>query len=164
MGRLTKVANSDPDPNTVLLPELHGLRERVPQLTGSLVASIDGLLITHDLPAHIEPNGMAALTASQLSLSHRLVTTAHGGGFHEVVVRGSGGHVVIYAAGWTAALTVLAAPTVNVGRLHLESRPLARAIADHLKALGKEVRAPEPAGKHELTKPPVTNTRRRERI
>ncbi|QLY34742.1 roadblock/LC7 domain-containing protein [Nocardia huaxiensis] len=163
MGRLTKVANTDPDPNAVLLPELHGLRERVPQLTGSLVASIDGLLIVHDVPAHIEPNGMAALTASELSLSHRLVTTAHGGGFDEVVVRGSGGYVVIYAAGWTAALTVLAAPTVNVGRLHLESRPLARAIAEHLKALGKEVRAPE-GGKHELTKPPVSNTRRRERI
>ncbi len=133
MGRLTKVAMTGPEPNAAVLAELKGLRERVPQLTGSLVASSDGLLIAHDLPAHIEPNGMAALAASELSLSYRLATTAHGGGFHEVVVQGTEGHVVVYAAGWSA-LTVLAGPDVNVGRLHLESRPVARAIADHLNA------------------------------
>ncbi|MFE3225159.1 hypothetical protein [Nocardia sp. NPDC059228] len=31
----------------------------MPQLTGTLVASTDGLLIAHDLPAHIGPAGMA---------------------------------------------------------------------------------------------------------
>ncbi|MBH0776248.1 roadblock/LC7 domain-containing protein [Nocardia sp. NEAU-351] len=135
MGRLTKVAVvSDPDPNAVVLAELKALRDRVPQMTGALVASSDGLLIAHDLPAHIEPNGMAALSASQLSLSYRLATTAHGGGFHEVVVRGTEGHVVVYAAGWTS-LTVLAGPEANVGRLHLESRPVARTIAEHLSAV-----------------------------
>ena len=53
---------------------------------------------------------------------------------NEVVVHGSGGYVVIYTAGW-ASLTVLAESEVNVGRLHLESRPVARAIADHLTVL-----------------------------
>ncbi|WP_245545963.1 roadblock/LC7 domain-containing protein [Nocardia higoensis] len=134
MGRLTKVAMSGPEPYAVVLAELQGLRERVPRLTGALVASGDGLLITHDLPGHIEPDGMAALTASHLALSHRVSSTAHGGGFDEVVVRGSNGYVVIYAAGW-ASMTVLAESEVNVGRLHLESRPVARAIADHLTAL-----------------------------
>ncbi|MGV9676059.1 roadblock/LC7 domain-containing protein [Nocardia sp. NPDC003482] len=133
MGRRTKVSVTEPEPDAVVLAELRALRERVPRLTGSLVASSDGLLIAHDLPDHIEPDGMAALAASQLALSYRLATTAHGGGFDEVVVQGSAGHVVVYAAGWSA-LTVLAEPDVNVGRLHLESRPVARAIADHLTA------------------------------
>lgn len=132
IGRLTKVPG--PESNPVVLAELKALRERVPQLTGSLVASNDGLLVAHDLPPQVEPNGMAAMAAAQLSLSHRLATTAHGGGFHEVVVRGTDGSVVIYAAGWTS-LTVLAGPEVNVGRLHLESRPVARAIADHLTTI-----------------------------
>lgn len=136
--RLTKVAMSGPEPNGKVLTELRGLRDRIPQLTGTLVASTDGLLIAHDLPAHIEPAGMAALTAAQLSLSHRLAATAHGGGFHEVVVHGEGGDVVIYAVGWTASLTVLAGPGTNVGRVHLESRPAARAIADHLAAMTGE--------------------------
>ncbi|BEK90052.1 hypothetical protein GCM10010198_44710 [Nocardia seriolae] len=131
---MTKVAMSGPEPNTQVLMELKALRDRVPQLSGTLVASTDGLLIAHDLPAHIEPGGMAALTAAQLSLSNRLAATAHGGGFHEVVVHGEAGDVVIYAVGWTASLTVLAGPGANIGRLHLESRPAARAIADHLSA------------------------------
>ncbi|WP_245839083.1 roadblock/LC7 domain-containing protein [Nocardia donostiensis] len=131
MGKWTKVTMPGPDPNAAVLNQLRALRERVPGLTGSLVASSDGLLVAHDLPAHIEPSGMAALAASQLSLSHRLATTAHGGGFNDVVVHGTDGYVVVYAAGW-ASLTVLAAPEVNVGRLHLESRPAARAIAHYL--------------------------------
>lgn len=137
MGRLTKVPMSGPDPNAGVSAELQMLRDRVPRLTGALVASSDGLLVTHTLPAHIEPTGMAALAAAQLSLSHRLAGTAHGGGFQEVVVDGTGGHVVIYAAGW-ASLTVLAAPEVNIGRLHLESRPVARRIAEHMAGMAKD--------------------------
>ncbi|WP_018656322.1 roadblock/LC7 domain-containing protein [Actinomadura flavalba] len=132
-----------PDPDPAVRAELHALRDRLPDLVGSLVASSDGLLVAHDLPPDLEPDGLAALTASQLGLSHRLASTAHGGAFREVVVHGTGGHVVIYAAGWTASLTVLAAPAVNVGRLHLESRPVARAIAGLLAAPG----GPEPQRK-----------------
>ncbi|WP_084528833.1 roadblock/LC7 domain-containing protein [Nocardia crassostreae] len=124
---------SGPEPNAAVLAELQALRTRVPQLTGTLVASNDGLLVAHDLPSGIEPSTMAAMAAAHLALSHRLVSAAFDGGFHEVVVRGSGGHVVIYAAGWTS-LTVLADAEANVGRLHLESRPVARAIADLLAA------------------------------
>lgn len=132
-GRLTKVAMTVPERNAAVLAELKSLRERVPRLTGTVVASSDGLLIEHDLPPQVEPTGMAALAAAQLSLSYRLASTAHGGGFNEVVVHGTEGQVVIYAAGYTS-LTVLAGPEVNVGRLHLESRPVARAIAEHLAA------------------------------
>lgn len=132
-GRLTKVAMTVPERNAAVLAELKALRERVPRLTGTVVASSDGLLIEHDLPPQVEPTGMAALAAAQLSLSFRLASTAHGGGFNEVVVHGTEGQVVIYAAGYTS-LTVLAGPEVNVGRLHLESRPVARAIAEHLAA------------------------------
>ncbi|MBE1532692.1 roadblock/LC7 domain-containing protein [Actinomadura algeriensis] len=115
--------------------ELLGLR-KVPGLTGSLVASVDGLLIACDLPPAIEPSSMAAVTASQLGLANRVVDTAHGGGFHEVVVRGAG-YVVTYAAGPAASLTVLAEGDVNVGRLHLEARPVARAVAALLAATRK---------------------------
>ncbi|WP_245671250.1 roadblock/LC7 domain-containing protein [Nocardia amamiensis] len=145
MGRLSKVGMSGPEPNAAVLTELKALRDRVPRLTGALVASNDGLLVAHDLPTHIEPNGMAAMAASQLALSHRLASTAHGGGFSEVVVHGTGGHVVIYAAGWTS-LTVLASPEVNIGRLHLESRPVARTIADLLTPVAND------SGKEQTTK------------
>lgn len=136
MGKMSKAATPGSRAHSLVLSELRALRERAPQLTGVLVASADGLLIAHDLPAHIEPSGMAALSAAQLSLSCRIAATADGGGFHEVVVRGSDGHVVVYEAGW-ASLTVLAGPEANVGRLHLESRPVARAVAAHLAAISE---------------------------
>ncbi|MGI5218566.1 roadblock/LC7 domain-containing protein [Nocardia sp. CA-290969] len=141
MGRLTKVPMPELAPNPAVDTELAGLRARVPGLIGTLVASSDGLLVTHDLPDRIEPTGMAALAAAQLSLSERIAGVAHGGGFQEVVVDGSHGHVVIYAAGW-ASLTVLAGPEVNIGRLHLESRPAARRIAGHLAGVARETGRP----------------------
>ncbi|WP_067461691.1 roadblock/LC7 domain-containing protein [Actinomadura macra] len=135
--RLTKVGEPSetvPAPESEVMTELRALRARIPQLTGSLVASADGLLVAHDLPPSVEPSGMAAVTASGLSLAHRIAQTAHGGAFHEVVIRGVDGYVVTYSSGPDASLTVLAGPGVNVGRLHLECRPAARAIADHLTA------------------------------
>ncbi|WP_123664256.1 roadblock/LC7 domain-containing protein [Actinocorallia herbida] len=108
--------------------ELHGLRLRVPDMTGSLVATCDGFLVASDLPDLVEPDGMAAMTATELSLSDRVARTAADGAFEEVVIRNSGGHVAIYAVGPTAALAILAGPGVTLGRLHLEARPVARAI------------------------------------
>ncbi|XVQ11620.1 roadblock/LC7 domain-containing protein [Spirillospora sp. CA-255316] len=136
--RMDDLARPAPDP--ALRAELTALRGRVARLTGSLIASSDGLLIAHDLPDGVEPSGMAALTAAELALSHRMTSTAHGGGFHEVVLRGTNGYVVIYSAGWSASLTVLSEPDVNVGRLHLESRPAARAIAELLAGAAEHPR------------------------
>ncbi|MCD0449890.1 roadblock/LC7 domain-containing protein [Actinocorallia sp. API 0066] len=109
--------------------ELHALRLRVPHMTGSLVATCDGFLVASDLPDSLEPEGMAAMAATELSLSDRVARTAADGDFEEVVIRNRGGHVAIYAAGPRAALAILAGPEVTLGRLHLEARPVARAIA-----------------------------------
>ncbi len=48
-----------------VLDELHRLRARVPQVTGSLAATVDGLVLAHDAPG-TEPEGLAALTAAAL--------------------------------------------------------------------------------------------------
>jgi predicted regulator of Ras-like GTPase activity (Roadblock/LC7/MglB family) len=111
-----------------VLAVLHELRDKV-KLNGSLVASKDGFLIASDLPEGVEAEGMAAITATGLSLSNCVDDTAGEGDFEELVIRNDGGHVVIYAAGPSAALAVLASPDVSVGSLHLEARPAARAIA-----------------------------------
>jgi predicted regulator of Ras-like GTPase activity (Roadblock/LC7/MglB family) len=133
--------------------ELRALRHRLPGLTGSLVASADGLLVAADLPPGIEPSGLAALTTSGLALSHRIALTVQDGGFQEVVIRAAGGHVVTYAAGPAASLTVLAGPDANVGRLHLESRPAAARIAALMNAA--ESAAGSAAGSTEARPPPA---------
>ncbi|GGZ16790.1 roadblock/LC7 domain-containing protein [Streptomyces poonensis] len=104
-----------------VLDELHRLRARVPQLTGALAASVDGLLLAQDTSG-VEPEGVAALTASVLGVAVRMADATGQGGFRELLVRGANGYVATYAAGSAAVLTLLAEDRINVGRLHLEGR------------------------------------------
>jgi len=104
-----------------VLDELHRLRARVPQLTGALAASADGLVLAHDTPG-VEPDGLAALTAAALGVAVRMADATGQGDFRELLVRGVHGYVATYAAGASAVLTLLAQDRVNVGRLHLEGR------------------------------------------
>lgn len=87
-----------------LLAELQRLRVRVPQVTGALVASVDGLVLAHDAPG-VEPEGVAALTATALGVTQRLSDATEQGAFRELLVRGAAGYVATYAAGDTAVLT-----------------------------------------------------------
>ncbi|MER5434089.1 roadblock/LC7 domain-containing protein [Streptomyces sp. NPDC002588] len=104
-----------------VLSELHRLRTRMPQLTGALAASADGLVLARDMP-DVEAESLAALTAAALGVGRRMADLAARGEFRELLVRGAGGYVATYAAGPTAVLTLLADDRVNVGRLHLEGR------------------------------------------
>ncbi|MFD6416436.1 roadblock/LC7 domain-containing protein [Streptomyces sp. NPDC060194] len=104
-----------------VLGELRRLRARVPQLTGALAASTDGLVLAHDA-APVQAEGVAALTAAALGVALRLAEATGQGSFKELLVRGDDGYVATYAAGSTAVLTLLAEPRINVGRLHLEAR------------------------------------------
>jgi predicted regulator of Ras-like GTPase activity (Roadblock/LC7/MglB family) len=113
-----------------VMTEIRALRDRVRFVSGSLVSRADGLLIAHDTFG-VQPEGMAALSATTLGLSERVAVEAGHGRFQEALVRGAHGYVVTYAAGTYAVLTVLATADTNLGRLHLE----ARALADRVGAL-----------------------------
>ncbi|WP_328769246.1 roadblock/LC7 domain-containing protein [Streptomyces sp. NBC_00286] len=112
-----------------VLDELHRLRARVPQLTGALAASVDGLVIAQDTPG-VEPEGLAALTAAALGVAVRLADATGRGDLRELLVRGTHGYVATYSAGSSAVLTLLAQDRVNVGRLHLEGRRAATRIGE----------------------------------
>ncbi|MEZ3178063.1 roadblock/LC7 domain-containing protein [Streptomyces pimonensis] len=114
---------------TDVLDELRRLRTRVPKLAGSLAATVDGLVLAHDVP-DTEPEGLAALTAAALGVAYRMADAAARGEFRELLVRGSQGYIATYAAGTTAVLTLLADDRVNVGRLHLEGRRSGARIAE----------------------------------
>ncbi|MFE7414991.1 roadblock/LC7 domain-containing protein [Streptomyces laurentii] len=112
-----------------VLNELRRLRARLPQLTGALAASIDGMVLARDA-VDAEAESVAALTAAALGVGQRLADTTGQGGFKELLVRGENGYVATYAAGGSAVLTLLAEPRINVGRLHLEARRSSARIAE----------------------------------
>lgn len=117
-----------------VLDELHRLRARVPQLTGALAASVDGLVLAHDTPG-VEPEGLAALTAAALGVAVRMTDAAGRGDLRELLLRGDQGYVATYAAGSSAVLTLLTQDRVNVGRLHLEGRRAGGRIGELVDAL-----------------------------
>jgi predicted regulator of Ras-like GTPase activity (Roadblock/LC7/MglB family) len=126
-----------------ILDELHRLRARMPQLTGVLAASVDGLVLAHDTPG-VEPEGLAALTAAALGVALRTTDATGRGELRELLVRGRGGYIATYTAGPTAVLTLLAQDRVNVGRLHLEGRRSGARIAEAMAAAGSAAPAPAP--------------------
>ncbi len=124
------------DPYSDVLAELHGLRQGTDSIEGSVVATTDGMVIAHDLSAtqtfSVEPEGVAALSAVHLGLSQRITDTASHGELQEVIVRGSFGQVVTYAAGERALLAVLLRVTTDVPTLHRDARSAADRIAARL--------------------------------
>ncbi|MFJ4696879.1 MULTISPECIES: roadblock/LC7 domain-containing protein [unclassified Streptomyces] len=134
-----------------VLDELRRLRARVPQLTGALAGSVDGLVLAQDTPG-VEAEGLAALTAASLGVALRMAEATGRGGLRELLVRGERGYVATYAAGGAAVLTLLADARVNVGRLHLEGRRSASRIGELVDAAlervadqRETVRSPRPA-------------------
>ncbi|MFE1764202.1 roadblock/LC7 domain-containing protein [Streptomyces angustmyceticus] len=107
--------------------ELHTLRDQVRHFRGGMVASVDGMVIAHDLP-DIEPDGLAALTAAAIGVAKRLTDATGQGAFEESLTRGTEGYIAAYSAGRRAVLTAVASPDTNVGRLHLQARRAAERI------------------------------------
>jgi uncharacterized protein len=110
--------------------ELRLIRDNVPGVQGSLVATNDGFLVAHDIPG-IEPTAVAALAAATRSLSGRTTQSTGRGQFREAISRGSNGYLVVYAAGRNALLSVVGTNELNIGMLHYQTREIAERIATY---------------------------------
>ncbi|MFF4502515.1 roadblock/LC7 domain-containing protein [Streptomyces sp. NPDC001401] len=129
-----------------VLDELRRLRARVPQLTGALVSGVDGRVIAQDTPG-VDPDAMAALSATAHGAAKKLADATGQGEFQELLVRGMYGYASTYAAGGGAVLTLLAQDRVNLGRLLLEGRRAAARIgelADSRTGPAKQAAKPDP--------------------
>jgi uncharacterized protein len=110
-----------------VMAELRWLRNEVPGIDGSMVATSDGLLVTHDL-LDLEPTQAAALIATTLSIARRATGLTSRGQLCEAVVRGSTGYLAVFAIGTDAVLAVLGAQNLNVGMLHYQTREAVRRL------------------------------------
>jgi len=110
-----------------VLDELNRLRARVPELSGSVLATTDGLVVAHD--AHgIEPDGLAALAAAHLALARRFAHAVNHGELRESVVECDRGYITTYTAGPNALLTLVTSGDANLAMVHLEARRCVRRL------------------------------------
>ncbi len=122
-----------PEPyDTVLSPvraEMADLRLRVPGVRGSVLAGVDGLLITYDLGPETEPHDLAALAATTFGLGRQVSLVLGQSPFRDATMRNEGGYFSVYAVNGSTLLAVLGSDGLNVARLHLEARPTCQQLA-----------------------------------
>lgn len=110
-----------------LLAEMRALQDRVTGITGTAVASRDGLIVREDT-AGVDPDNLAALSATWLALAQRMSREAGQGTLREAMTRSAGGYVVIYAIGAKAVLVLIGDEGLDITRLHRESLVTLEAI------------------------------------
>lgn len=110
-----------------LLAEMRALQEKVTGVTGTAVASRDGLIVREDT-GNVDPDNLAALAATWLALAQRMSNEVRQGTLREATTRSSGGSVTIYAAGAQAVLVIIGDEGLDTVRLQRESRAALEAI------------------------------------
>src|SRR3954471_2898110 len=110
-----------------VLDELTHLRRRLPELSFSVLATADGMVVAHDAYG-IEPDSLAALAAAHLALARRFAHAVNHGDLRESVVECEGGHITSYTAGPNALLTLVTSGDANLAMVHLEARRCVRRL------------------------------------
>ncbi len=115
----------------VFMENIRVLRQAVPELQGVMITGIDGLPIAYDFP-ETESARIAAMAATAYGIGTRISESTQLGQFHEMVVRGDKGYLVIYKSGENGVLAVQAPNLANIGLIHLETRSVVQEIANSL--------------------------------
>jgi uncharacterized protein len=116
-----------------LLAQMRGLQEKVAGITGTAVATMDGLIVRDDTGG-VNPDNLAALAAAWLSLAQRMSTEVGQGALREATTRSSGGSVTIYSVGARAVLVLIGDEGLDTTRLRRESQATLGAIRELITA------------------------------
>ncbi len=96
------------------------LRENVPDITGVMVASSDGLSIASDFPEE-EGARIAAVGAAASGLGSRIAQNASLGTVTETMVKGDDGLLLIYMTGKEGVMAIRAPAQGNLGLVRMEA-------------------------------------------
>lgn len=105
-----------------MIVRLRDLAASSPDVEASAVVSVDGLTMASALPAQVEEDRVAAMSAAMLSLGERIANELGRGSLDQVYIKGANGYVVLMAVGTEAVLTVLARQQAKLGLLFLDMR------------------------------------------
>jgi predicted regulator of Ras-like GTPase activity (Roadblock/LC7/MglB family) len=117
--------------DAAVLVELGHLRTRLPELSASVLATADGMVVAHDA-YDIEPDSLAALAAAHLALARRFAHAVNHGELRESVVECDAGYITSYAAGPNALLTLVTSGDANLAMVHHEARRCVRKLVSLL--------------------------------
>ncbi|MDQ6649774.1 MAG: roadblock/LC7 domain-containing protein [Actinomycetota bacterium] len=126
------------------------LLRQTPELEAAAVVSFDGLPMAAALPASMDEDRVAAMSAALLSLGERATQSLGRGDLSQVYIEGETGTVFLISADNEAVLVAVAAAGAKVGMMLFEVRRAAAAVADVLRTEDAEAGYDEqPAGRDE---------------
>ncbi len=102
---------------------------KIPDVIGAVVGRRDGIVLTHDVPAEIDPRKIASMAAGIIGTSEIAAEEMGQGRFLQAIVDSARVRVVSLGAGPEATLVVLVRPEANVGLLLMVLGRAAREIA-----------------------------------
>lgn len=117
----------------LMTDRLRSMQAASPEIEGSAVVSVDGLIMASALPVGSEEDRVSAMSAAMLSLGERIASELGRGSLEQVYIRGAGGYVLLTAVGQEAVLTALAREGAKLGLIFLEMR---RAAEDLTRLVG----------------------------
>jgi len=109
-----------------VLNELNGTSA---DIDASAIISTDGLMMASALPQGLDEDRMGAMSAAMLSLGDRTSNELARGALEQVLVKGTGGYVLMTGAGKEAVITVLAKPNAKLGLIFLDVKRAAEGVA-----------------------------------
>jgi uncharacterized protein len=109
------------------------------EVEAAAVVSVDGLPMASALPAYVEEDRLAAMSAALLTLGERAATNLGKGGLSQVFVEGEDGHVILMAAGTDAVFVTVTSTEAKVGLVLFEMRRIAGRIAEIMTAPAMEM-------------------------
>lgn len=108
---------------------LRGLQAASDCVRSCAVVSYDGLIRASVLASGVDADRFGAMCASLLALSTRAAREVERGTLRQVILDGELGPVLLTRAGDAGVLAVAADPTKNLGKLILDTRNAATALA-----------------------------------
>jgi hypothetical protein len=114
------------------------LLAQAPEVEAAAVVSFDGLPMASALPATMDEDRVAAMSAALLSLGERAAEGLGRGGLNQVYIEGESGTVFLVSADDEAVLVAVAARGAKVGMMLYEVRRAASSVAEVLRLAAHE--------------------------
>ena len=108
---------------------LDGFLGDAPEIQAAAVVSVDGLPMASALPAEVEEERLAAMSAALHTLGERAASGLGKGDLEQVFVEAEDGYVVLMAAGEGAVLVAVAGREAKAGLVIFEMRKAAQRVA-----------------------------------
>ncbi|MCB9761488.1 MAG: roadblock/LC7 domain-containing protein [Alphaproteobacteria bacterium] len=108
---------------------IRNLSTTTPDIEAAAVVDNDGLMMASSLPADMDDDSVAAMSAALLGISERMADELGRGDLSMCMIKGDDGYCILTRCGPDAVLAVLTSPRAKLGLIFLDTSRAAKDIA-----------------------------------